>query len=299
MAPPQPERSGLARLVAAWRALAREQRLVVAAAAVLLATMLLPWYSRSVTAVVDGRLDRLTETKLALTVFSFVEAAIFLVAVGIIALMLARGARRAFHLPGGDGAIVAISGAWAVFLVFFRFIDKPSGSGATQNRVPVSIDYDLSWGIFFGLLAALALVAAGLRLRAAQVAEPALPGDVAPNGGPASTAEQRPRTPRAAAPSPAPRSDDPTRARRRQREESRRAARATAETPIRARRSPPDEAPTRHAAPDEAPTRHATPDEAPTRHAVPDDAGPTRPFGTPPSFEAPELPPPSRRAPKE
>jgi hypothetical protein len=145
-------------------------------------------------------------------------------------------------------------------------VDKPGGGGGGQLRV----EYGLSWGIFFGLLAALALVAAGLGLRAAQVAEPALPGDVAPDGGPAPTAVQRPRAPRAATPSPPGGSDDPTRARRRQqREEGRRAARATAETPVRERRrSPPDEAP-------------------------------TRPFGTPPSFEAPELPPPPKPAPEK
>ena len=285
MAPPPPERSGLARLVAAWGNLAREQRLVVAAAAVLLATMLLPWYSRSVDAVVDGKLETTTSSKLAITVFSFVEAAIFLVAVGVTALVVARGDKRAFHLPGGDGTIVTAAGAWATFLIFYRFVDKPGGGGGGQLRV----EYGLSWGIFFGLLAALALLAAGLRLRAAQVAEPALPGDIAPDGGPAVTAVQRPRAPRAAAPSPPARSDDPTRARRRQeREESRRTARATAETPVRARRSPPADAPTHHAAPDEAPTRHAAPDEAPTR-----------PFGTPPSFEPPELQPPPKRAPEE
>ncbi len=273
MAPPPPERSGLARFVAAWGSLAREQRLVVAAAGGLLATMGLPWYSRSVDAVANGTLTTSTSAKLAITVFSFVEAAIFLVAVGVTALVLARGDKRAFHLPGGDGTIVTAAGAWATFLIFYRFVDKPDGGGGGQIRV----EYGLSWGIFFGLLSALALVAAGLRLRAAQVAEPALPGDVAPDGGPAITAVQHAWAPQPAAPNA--RSDDRTRARRRQeREESRRAAGASAETPIRARRSPTDEAPTRHAAPDEAPTR---------------------PFGTPPSFEPPELQPPPKRAPEE
>ncbi len=265
MAPPRPERGGLARLVAAWGNLAREQRRVAAAAALLLATMLLPWYSRSVDAVVGGKLETATSAKLAITVFSFVEAAIFLVAVGVTVLVLARGDKRAFHLPGGDGTIVTAAGAWATFLIFYRFVDKPGGGGGGQLRV----EYGLSWGIFFGLLAALALVAAGLGLRAAQVAEPALPGDVAPDGGPGPTAVQRPRAPRAAPPSPPVGSDDPTRARRRQqREEGHRAARATAETPVRERRSPPDEAP-------------------------------TRPFGTLPSFEAPELPPPPKPAPEK
>lgn len=276
MAPPRPERSG-ARLLAAWRNLAREQRLVVVAAGVLLATMLLPWYSRSVDAVVGGKLETATSAKLAIAVFSFVEAAIFLVAVGVTIAMLARGDKRSFHLPGGDGTMVTAAGAWATFLIFYRFVDKPGGGGGGQLQV----EYGLAWGIFFGLLAALALVAAGLRLRAAHVAEPALPGDVAPDGGPVRT--PMPRRDDAARASG---TDDHTRAQRRQEREARR--RETADTPVRDRRAPNGEAPPSHLAPGEAPTTHAPPDEAPTR-----------PFGTPPSFEAPELQPPPKRAPEE
>ena len=180
MAPPPAERSGPARLAAAARNLGREQRLVAIAAAVLLGSMLLPWYSRSVDAVVAGKLVTNSSSKLAITVFSFVEAAIFLVAAGVLALVLARGDRRAFHLPGGDGLIVAVAGAWATFLIFFRFVDKPGGDGDGQLQV----EYGLSWGIFFGLLSALGLLVAGLGLRAAHVAEPALPGEVAPSDGP-------------------------------------------------------------------------------------------------------------------
>jgi hypothetical protein len=173
------------RLRDAWNGLGREQRGVLVAAGVLLATMLLPWYSKSVDAVVRGQITSQSSSKLAITVFSWVEAAIFLVAVGVATLVLARGERRAFHLPGGDGLVVSLAGAWATFLIFFRFVDKPSGGGAGTFRV----EYGLSWGIFFGLLAALALLASGLRLRAAHVREPALPGDVAPSDGPAGVAD--------------------------------------------------------------------------------------------------------------
>lgn len=180
MAPRRPERTGLARLVAAGRNLVAEQRAVLLAAAVLLLTMLLPWYSRTVNAVVGEKLLQEDESRLAIAIFSFVEAAIFLVALGVALLILARGDRRPFHLPGGDGVIVTIAGGWATFLIFYRFVDKPSGGGGAR----VQVEYGLSWGIFFGLLAALALMVAGLRLRAAQVAEPVLPGKVAPSDGP-------------------------------------------------------------------------------------------------------------------
>ncbi len=299
MAPPRPERSGPARLAAAWGALAREQRLVMLAAGVLLATMLLPWYSRSVDAVVGGRLETASSGTLAITVFSWVEAAIFLVAVGVTVLVLARGDRRAFHLPGGDGTIVTAAGAWATFLIFYRFVDQPGGAGGGQLQV----EYGLSWGIFFGLLAALALAGTGLRLRAAQIAEPALPGDVAPDGGAAVTA----RAPRTGEPEPrgtaragsrAARAGEATREqRRKQRDERRRATPVSADTPVRERRPRPPEATPANGAHDEAPTRHSPPDEAPTWHAPPDGA-PTRPFGDPPDFEPPEFQPPRRRPPE-
>lgn len=156
------------RLTSAIRGLAREQRTVALAAALLLGSMLLPWYTKTVTTATAVGPASSSESKLAITVFSFVEAAIFLVAIGVLTLVLARGEKRAFHLPGGDGFIVALAGAWATFLVFFRFVDQPEAESSSR----IVSEYDLSWGIFFGLLCALGLTAAGLRLRAGQVAEP-------------------------------------------------------------------------------------------------------------------------------
>ncbi len=236
MAPQRPERIGLPRLIAALRNLAAEQRAVLLAAGVLLLTMLLPWYSRTVNAVIGGKLVQDGESKLAITVFSFVEAAIFLVALGVAVLILARGDRKPFHLPGGDGIVVTVGGAWATFLIFYRFVDKPSGGGGAQ----VQVEYGLSWGIFFGLLAALALMVAGLRLRAAQLAEPVLPGRIAPSDGPDGSPAPRRRT--AAAPPPEPAGP------------------------------PGDQAPTHHAAPRKAspgqPRARALPPEAATQVAA-------------------------------
>ena len=123
--PDAPARGG--GLLADLRGLAAEQRLAGIAALVLLATMFLPWYTKETTAAVDGQPVTVSQNRMAITVFSWVEAAIFLVAVGVGVLLLARGRKRAFHLPGGDGLVVMAAGAWATFLVFFRFVDKPSG----------------------------------------------------------------------------------------------------------------------------------------------------------------------------
>jgi hypothetical protein len=167
-----------ARLRAAWRNLQGTQRRVVLAAVLLLASMFLPWYSRAFRTA--GTTDVQSDNVSAIGTFTFVEAAIFLVAVGMTLLMFARGEKRAFHLPGGDGLIVTAAGAWAAFLVFYRFVDQPSGAASKDN----AYDYSLHWGIFFGMLAALFLAYAGNALRTAHVTEPPLPADVQPSTGP-------------------------------------------------------------------------------------------------------------------
>jgi hypothetical protein len=161
------------RLPRSFNALVSEQRLVVLAAALVLVSMLLPWYSKTINGVTRTGITADHEAKLAIFVPSFVEASIFLVAIAILMLMFFRGEGSAFHLPFGDGLVVTAAGAWVGLLVFYRFIDQPAG-GKTNNLV---YSYDLSWGIFFGLLAAAFLIYSGTRLRLARVAEPPLPGE--------------------------------------------------------------------------------------------------------------------------
>ena len=146
---------------------------MVLAAALVLVSMLLPWYTKTTNGFSKTGLSATHEHKLAIFVPSFVEASIFLVAVAILVLMFFRGEGKAFHLPFGDGMVVTAAGAWVGFLVFYRFIDQPAG-GKTNNLV---YSYDLSWGIFFGLLAAAFLIYAGTSLRLARVVEPTLPGE--------------------------------------------------------------------------------------------------------------------------
>jgi hypothetical protein len=156
----------LRRLRDAWRALPAEHRLCGVAALVLLATMLLPWYSKSRGVPLGRRVELVRDHQSALTAFSWVEAAVLLIALGVLALLLARGERRAFHLPGGDGAVITGAGVWAALLIVWRFFDKPGLNGG--------ISVGLSWGIFFALAAAIGLAAAGNRLRAAGRPEPPL-----------------------------------------------------------------------------------------------------------------------------
>jgi hypothetical protein len=59
--------------------------------------------------------------------FSFVEVAEILIAVGVLALLRARALGKEFHLPFGDGTVIAAAGAWAAVLIAVRLFDRPLG----------------------------------------------------------------------------------------------------------------------------------------------------------------------------
>jgi hypothetical protein len=155
-------RGAVRRVARAWRALGPEQRVAAIAALALFATMLLPWYQLQ--RVVKGDIE--THDVSAFSVFSFVEAAVLLVVVGVLLLLFQRAEGRGFHLPGGDGTVIFAAGVWTAFLLFFRVIDRPPGGG-----YPVGI----AWGFFVAFIAAGFLAYAGARLRAAHRPEPPLP----------------------------------------------------------------------------------------------------------------------------
>ena len=154
------------RISSGWRAMAPDQRLAVAAAFGLLITMFFPWYGLQSLNRKTGEIH--SHSINAFGDVSFVEAAVFLVAAGVIVLLFARAERRAFHLPGGDGTIVTVAGAWAALLIFYRVFDRPDGGG-----YPVGIE----WGFFLAFVAAGGLSYAGWRIRQAHRPEPPLPGE--------------------------------------------------------------------------------------------------------------------------
>lgn len=154
----------LARFGRNWRALSSEQRLAAMAALALLFSMLLPWYDETV--LNNGKLEHINKS--AFGVYSFIEAAIFVVVVGVLVLLWARAERKAFHLPGGDGTVIMGAGLWVMFLIFYRQLDKPNGpdEGLVQTSIGVQ------WGIFIAFLLGALLAYAGYRIRASHVPEP-------------------------------------------------------------------------------------------------------------------------------
>ena len=155
----------LHRVRSAYAALDRDQRFAAVAAIWLLLAMFLPWYEKNV--VIPPSTKFASDSIQRFGAVSFVEAAIFLVAAGVMVLLLARADRRAFHLPGGDGTVIFAAGLWATALIFYRVFDRPdvSGEGGTVG---------IQWGFFVAFVAAGALAFAGQRIRAAGRPEPPL-----------------------------------------------------------------------------------------------------------------------------
>lgn len=59
--------------------------------------------------------------------FTWVEAAEILVALGVLALLRRRAGGERFHLPFGDGIVIAGAGAWAGLLILIRLFDRSLG----------------------------------------------------------------------------------------------------------------------------------------------------------------------------
>jgi hypothetical protein len=153
----------MSRLAHAWSAMEPERRLAAIAALALLLTMFFPWYglqslNRKTGVIYSHNISAFGDV-------SFVEAAIFLVSAGVMAMLLARAEGRKFHLPGGDGAIVMLAGGWAALLIFYRVFSRPAGGG-----YPVGIE----WGFFLAFVAAGSLAFAGWRMRGSERPEPPL-----------------------------------------------------------------------------------------------------------------------------
>jgi hypothetical protein len=85
--------------------------------------------------------------------FSFVEAAVLLIVLGVLALLRARAKGKRFHLPFGDGTVIAAAGIWAAALIVVRLFDRALGLN------------------LLALACAAILVLAGLRERAKRPAD--------------------------------------------------------------------------------------------------------------------------------
>jgi hypothetical protein len=88
-------------LLPAWRLLGFEQRLAAAGSLLLIVSTFGP--------------------------FTFVEAAEVLTALGVLLLLKRRAEGYQFHLPFGDGTVIAAAGIWCGLLILIRLFDRSLG----------------------------------------------------------------------------------------------------------------------------------------------------------------------------
>ena len=164
------------RLRHAWHSLPHERRLAAGAALGLFVTLFLPWYQETVIPTAFGSAAGRALPSASLTgwaAFSFVEAAVLLVAAGVLVLLFIRAEGGAFHVPGGDGGVITGAGFWTSLLIVWRMFDKEGTTGHGQYVTTSGIE----WGIFIALGVAVLLAYAGSRIRLAHEPEPPLPGE--------------------------------------------------------------------------------------------------------------------------
>jgi hypothetical protein len=149
-------------------------------------TLFGPWYQET---IVAKSLKTGSATLTGWGSFSWVEAAILLVAVGVLTLLFQRAEGRAFHVPGGDGGVIAAAGTWITVLIIWRMFDKQG----TSSRGIYATTSGIEWGIFIALAVAAWLAYSGNRIRAAHQPEPPLPGEDEARVGAPRPPPERPR----------------------------------------------------------------------------------------------------------
>ncbi|MGO9488154.1 MAG: hypothetical protein ACLQBB_03890 [Solirubrobacteraceae bacterium] len=158
------------RISRAWEAMDTDRHLALVGALGLFVSMFLPWYQQNAV-VTSLKASPLQSRNLnAFQVFSFVEAAVLLVAVALLYMLYARAEGRTFTMPGGDGTVVFAAGVWTALLLIFRLFDKP---GISSHGVAGNVG--VQWGIFFALAAAGLIAYAGSRMRHAEHGQPPTP----------------------------------------------------------------------------------------------------------------------------
>lgn len=150
------------------------RRLAAIAGAVLLISMFLPWYEKSV--VLPGQTTFATQNLSAFGAFTWVEAALLLVDAAILVLLYLRAQGHRIELPADDGTMIVAAAGWMLVLLIVRVFDKPAVEG-------VGASVGLQWGLLIAFGAAGAMLAAGLLIRT--VERHAHTGEAPPPGSPA------------------------------------------------------------------------------------------------------------------
>lgn len=136
--------------------LTAHERLAVAGAVVVLASLALPWYGIALT----GGL-----VKTALGAFGWVETALVLTVGAALVLIVACSRGFVPPRPLREGSLLAAAGVWAAVLIVYRMLDRPDLGLAGFG------DTGLRYGIFIALLGAALMILGGLRKRREELAD--------------------------------------------------------------------------------------------------------------------------------
>jgi hypothetical protein len=139
------------KLLGDLRGLGGNERIAVIGAAVMVASLLLPWYQSPISndLVVTG-----------ISAFAWAEGALVLTAAATAFLALQGGGGYVPPRPLREWALFVVAGCWAILIVLYRIADRPRFTLAGHDE-----PYDLHYAIFVALAGAVMIVIAGLRMR--------------------------------------------------------------------------------------------------------------------------------------
>jgi hypothetical protein len=150
-------RSVPGQLVRDLRGLGGNERIAVIGCAVMVGSLVLPWYQSPVS-------DELVLTGIG--AFGWAEGALILIAAATTFLALQGGGGYVPPRPLREWALFVVAGCWAALIVLYRIADRPRFTLGGHDE-----PYDLHYAIFVALAGAAIIVAAGLRMRPGEKAK--------------------------------------------------------------------------------------------------------------------------------
>jgi hypothetical protein len=145
------------------RGLGGNERIAVIGAAVMVGSLVLPWYESPIS-------NDLVLTGIG--AFGWAEAALVLIAAATTILALQGGGGYVPPRPLREWALFVVAGCWSALIVLYRIADRPRFTLAGHDE-----PYDLHYAIFVALAGAVIIVMAGLRMRPRERAKRPQPPD--------------------------------------------------------------------------------------------------------------------------
>jgi hypothetical protein len=133
------------------RGLGGNERIAVIGAAIMVGSLLLPWYQSPIS-------NDLVLTGIG--AFGWAEGALLLIAGATTYLALQGGGGYIPPRPLREWALFVAAGSWAAAIVVYRMFDRPPFTLGGRDE-----PYDLHYAIFVALAGAMIIIAAGLRMR--------------------------------------------------------------------------------------------------------------------------------------